>query len=43
MPTQNTQREDREIESAQERDPQPIASSFYMYFPFPGPALCKLG
>ena len=27
MPTQNTQREDRETESAQERDPRPIASS----------------
>ena len=25
-----------------ERDPRPFGSSFYMSFPLPGPALCKL-
>ena len=45
---QKTQREERErgteTESVweRERDPRPIGSSFYMFFPPPGPALCKL-
>ena len=30
-------------ERERETDPQPFGSSFYMSFPFPGPALCKLG
>ena len=34
MPTQKTGREERA---------QPFGSSFYMFFPPPGPAVCKLG
>ena len=53
MPTQKTRREERdrdreyarsgERERERERDPRPFGSSFYMFFPLPGPALCKLG
>ena len=40
---------ERERESARahehrgEREREPFGSSFYMFFPPPGPALCKLG
>ena len=32
---------ERERERERERDPRPFGSSFYMFFPPPGPALCK--
>ena len=47
MLTQKMRREERERERTRtlgrERDPWPFGSSFYMFFPSPGPALCKLG
>ena len=49
MPTQKMRREKREREREQvcegdrERDPWSFGASFYMFFPPPGPALCKLG
>ena len=45
MPTQETRRGEREREgmSEREREPQPFGSSFYVFSPPPGPALCKLG
>ena len=33
----------RETVRESEREPWPFGSSFYMFFPPPGPALCKLG
>ena len=45
----STQRREEKSTSAhgggreRERDPWPFGSSFYMSFPLPGPALCKLG
>ena len=46
MPTQrHEEKKGRTHESvgAGERDPWPFGSSFYKFFPPPGPALCKLG
>ena len=48
--TQKMWREDRERQRLQarggrerERDPWPFGSALYMFYPPPGPALCKLG
>ena len=44
MPTQRHEEKSWGVpQRAGDRDPQPFGSSFYMSFPFPGPALCKLG
>ena len=48
MPTQKTEQKtererERESEHAHERDARPFGSSFFMFFPPPGPAICKLG
>ena len=38
----DVKRRERERERKRKR-PRPFGSCFYMFFPLPGPALCKLG